>query len=295
MFRWPVTVPAFVRFGGSGRGGTAAPPRIETRQVTVGGKRVALGVADGEGPTVLFLHGWGLTHHSYSAPVRALAGAGFRVLAPDLPGFGGTADLAAGQISYCGFAAFLAELLAELEGEDPVHVVGHSFGGGVSTQFAHDFPHRVRSVVLVDAVSGATWTRSATQAQLLASRPLWDWAYHLLLELPTGGAPRAVPGILGEVATNLVRHPASLGLTAHLIRRSDLRQELLMLQERRVPVTVVWGSGDQVVPKAAYEDLCQALGVTGEEVPGTHSWPMSSPSRFAEVVGTALRRETLTA
>jgi pimeloyl-ACP methyl ester carboxylesterase len=295
MFRWPVTVPAFVRFGGSGRGGAVAPPCLETRPVSVGGKQVAMGVADGGGPTVLFLHGWGLSHHSYAPPVRALAGAGFQVLAPDLPGFGGTADLAAGKISYGGFAGFLSELLGEVEGDEPVHVVGHSFGGGVAAQFAHDFPERVRSLVLVDAVSGATWTRSATQAQLLASRPLWDWAYHLMLELPMGAAPRSVPGILGEVVVNLVKHPASLGLTAHLIRRSDLRNELTMLCERRVPVTVVWGSGDQVVPRAAFEDLCEALGVAGQTVPGTHSWPISAPGRFAEVVGGALRGEPLPA
>jgi pimeloyl-ACP methyl ester carboxylesterase len=295
MFRWPVTVPAFVRFGGSGNGGAVAPPSLLSRPVSVGERRVALGVADGGGPTVLFLHGWGLTHHSYARPIRALAGAGFRVLAPDLPGFGGTADLAAGKISYGGFAGFLDELVGELEGEEPVHVVGHSFGGGVATQFSHDFPGRVRSLVLVDAVSGATWTRSTTQAQLLASRPLWDWAYHLMLELPVGGAPRAVPGILGEVVGNLMKHPASLGLTAHLIRRSDLRYELAVLQERHVPVTVVWGTGDQVVPRAAYEDLCEALGVAGQAVPGTHSWPLSSPARFADIVGDALRREPLTA
>ncbi len=295
MFRWPVTVPAFVRFGGSGNGGTVAPPCLETRDVSVGGRHVKLGVADGDGPTVLFVHGWGLTHHSYAPPVRALAGAGFRVLAPDLPGFGGTSDLAAGKISYSGFAGFLDELLGELVSDESVHVVGHSFGGGVATQFTHDFPERVRSLVLVDAVSGATWTRSATQSQLLAARPLWDWAYHLLQELPRGGAPRAVPGILGEVVGNLVKHPASLGLTAHLIRRSDLRPELTMLQERRVPVTVVWGANDQVVPRAAYEDLCEALGVEGQTVEGSHSWPMSSPARFADVVGGALRPQPLSA
>lgn len=294
MFRWPLTVPAFIRVGGKGK--SAPPPRLQARAVDVDGRRAALAVADGGGPTVLFLHGWGLSHRSYATPIRALAAAGYRVLAPDLPGFGGTADLPARGVTFAGFAAFVEGLLAEVEGEGSVHVVGHSFGGGVATQLAHDYPHRVRSVVLVDAVSGATWTRSGANARLLATRPLWDWALHLLLELPMGGAPAAVPGILGEVAGNLLRHPTNLGLVAHLIRRSDLRAELVELHRRGTPVTVLWGAGDRVVPQAAYEDLCTALEAEGEVFPGSHSWLMSAPGRFARSVGAAVSAvETLAA
>jgi pimeloyl-ACP methyl ester carboxylesterase len=289
MFRWPVTVPAFVRFGGAGAGPVVAtPPRIEHVGVKLDDRTAGVGIADGGGPNVLFLHGWGLTHHSYASPIRALAATGYRVIAPDLPGFGRTDDLPAGGVSFSGFAAFVDGLLDAMEIDEPVHVVGHSFGGGVATQFTHDFPGRVRSLVLVDAVSGATWTRSGSDARLLATRPLWDWAFHLLLELPMATNPRAVPSLLGEVATNLVRHPASLGLVAHLIRRSDLRAELAALHERGTAVSVVWGSGDKVVPRAAYDDLCEALGSVGETVPGTHSWLLSSPDRFAASVHTAI-------
>jgi pimeloyl-ACP methyl ester carboxylesterase len=263
---------------------------LQTRPVDLGGRRATVGVADGDGPTVLFLHGWGLSHRSYEGPIRALAAAGHRVVAPDLPGFGGTVDLPARGLSFRAFAAFVEDLVAEIEGDGAVHVVGHSFGGGVATQLAHDFPRRVRSLVLVDAVSGATWTRSGAQSRMLASRPLWDWALHLALELPLGGAPRAVPGLLGEVAGNLVRHPTNLGLVAHLIRRSDLRMELAALHARGTPVTVLWAAGDRVVPQAAYQDLCEVLGADGETVPGTHSWLMAAPGRFATSVGAAIAR-----
>jgi pimeloyl-ACP methyl ester carboxylesterase len=245
-------------------------------------------IADGGGPTVLFLHGWGLTHRSYTAPIRTLAAAGFRVLAPDLPGFGGTAELPVEGLSFRGFAAFLDQLLERIEGDQPVHVVGHSFGGGVSTQLAYDFPDRVRSVVLIDAVSGATWIRSGTGARPLASRPLWDWAWHLMLELPVTGAPRAVPGLLGEVTVNLVRHPANIGLVANLIRRSDLRAELAEVYGRGTPVRVVWASGDRVVPRAAFEDLCEAACCQGEVVEGSHSWLLAQPERFASLVASTI-------
>ncbi len=50
------------------------------------------GVA-GEGPPVLFLHGWALNHRSYRHALRRLARSGVTVYAPSMPGFGGTAEL----------------------------------------------------------------------------------------------------------------------------------------------------------------------------------------------------------
>jgi len=69
-----------------------AKPLVSERSCRVGGRR--LGYADvlpaGGGPaaTVVLLHGWGLTHGSYRRAAQELAGHGFRVLVPDLPGFG---------------------------------------------------------------------------------------------------------------------------------------------------------------------------------------------------------------
>ena len=46
----------------------------------------------GDGPPLVFLHGWSLGSHSYRRCLAALAAHGRQVLAPALPGFGGTAD-----------------------------------------------------------------------------------------------------------------------------------------------------------------------------------------------------------
>ena len=55
--------------------------------------RAAAWCAGGEGPPVVLLHGWGLGHRTYRDVVRQLTARRCRVLAPDLPGFGGTAGL----------------------------------------------------------------------------------------------------------------------------------------------------------------------------------------------------------
>lgn len=248
----------------------------------VGDRATRYGVVFEEGPTALFLHGWGLGYRSYERSLRTLGASGWNVIAPDLPGFGGTSDLALKGVSFEELARFVDNLLTQLEVNEPVRVVGHSFGGAVAIQLAHDFPKRVESVVLLDAASGATWMRSSARSHPMATRPIWDWAASLIRDLPVSEAPISVPTILGQVAWNLVRHPGSMSIAADLARSADMREQLAVLAARGVDVRAVWGTADHVVTRASFEDQCSALGREGELVPGSHSWPISEPRWFAD-------------
>jgi pimeloyl-ACP methyl ester carboxylesterase len=108
----------------------------------------------GQGDPLLFLHGWGLTPRSYASAVVGLCEVGFRILAPSLPGFGGSRPLrpCAGIGKY---AERVAGLIDVLDPEKPCFVVGHSFGGGVALRLAHDRPDLVRSLTVINAVGGA--------------------------------------------------------------------------------------------------------------------------------------------
>src|SRR5436305_6852253 len=98
---------------------------------TVGSRTTRYGVA-GEGLPVLFLHGWGLGQHTYKRALKRLVHLGCQVFAPALPGFGGTADLPPKQMSFAGYAHWAAEFLESVRVDEPVFLVGHSFGGGVA-------------------------------------------------------------------------------------------------------------------------------------------------------------------
>src|SRR5215218_7796952 len=114
--------------------------------------RTALYGEAGEGLPVLFLHGWGLGQHSYKRALKRLVQLGCRVFAPALPGFGGTAELPKDEFSLVGYAAWVERFLQAVEVDEPVFLMGHSFGGGVAIQFAHDHTKRVRTLVLVNSV-----------------------------------------------------------------------------------------------------------------------------------------------
>jgi pimeloyl-ACP methyl ester carboxylesterase len=91
--------------------------------------------------------------------------------------------------------------------------------------------------------------------------------------------------VLGDALPNLVRNPAALWRVGHLARTADLTAELEELKDRGLPVVVLWGRRDSVLPPACLASMRQALGdpqvIT---VDGNHSWLLSDPRAFGEIM-----------
>ena len=310
MLRLPGLIPPLLRFDAGADKPRAVldtvQPRMATKSCKIDGRAVTYGCVEGSGPTVLLIHGWGLSHHSYAAGAEALADQGFRVLSPDLPGFGDSKDLPYDRINFPGFAMTLHKFLSAVRREgtpvgapiEPVHIVGHSFGGAVAVQVAHDDPDLVRGLVLVDASSGSIWHRAGDDVRLVVDRPIWDWGLHLLSEFPLGDFPTTSMTVLRDLTHNVVWHPFSLGMVAHLIRHTDVHAELSTIAKLGVPISVVWANGDRVVTRAEFDDQCTAAGCTGTEVDGNHGWLINDPAAFGRTLGEVLksagRRRTAT-
>src|SRR5690348_13989241 len=100
----------------------------------------------GSGAPIVLLHGFPLDHRMWQAQIDEL-GSGFRVVAPDLRGFGGStltdADVELG-VSMDKYAADVVGLLDALETAEPVVVVGFSMGGYAAWQLALRWPARLR-------------------------------------------------------------------------------------------------------------------------------------------------------
>ena len=94
--------------------------------------------------TVLLVHGYMDAAGTWDRVAPALAAAGYRVLAPDMRGFGAGGRAPRG--SYYHFADYVADLSGLVEAlspNDPVALVGHSMGGTITTLYAGAFPERV--------------------------------------------------------------------------------------------------------------------------------------------------------
>ena len=122
----------------------------QSRSVTVGQRQIHV-TELGSGPAVLMLHGGGpgaSGMSNYSRNVAALAAAGFRVLVPDLPGYGQSSK---GVDTADPFGDLATTMLGLLDALDipRAHVVGNSLGGACALRMALEQPARVGRLVLM--------------------------------------------------------------------------------------------------------------------------------------------------
>ena len=260
-----------------------APTEIVVRSISVDGSRVRYSTG-GQGPAVVFLHGWGLGHHAYRRGLRRLAKRGFRVIAPALPGFGATSELPEDAQSLAGYAAW-TQRFCEAVGESYPVVVGHSFGGGVATKLACDFAGSARAIALLNSIGGE-WSNGQNRAPM-ESRPWWDWARSVPSDVGAlvSNFASTMPSVLEDLVPNVVRNPFGVAKVGRLARSANLSVELSLLRSRGLRTLVVHSENDGVIPRSSFESVCDQLGQTGHIVVGNHSWPMTHPEVFAEVVG----------
>ncbi|TVR35678.1 MAG: alpha/beta hydrolase [Nitriliruptor sp.] len=269
--------------------------RLRWHRTTLDGSPVIYGEA-GDGPPVVFLHGWGLTARSYARALPTIAATGARVIAPALPGFGRSAPLD-GDYTFEKLARWVDDLLDHVGVDEPAAIVGHSFGGAVATATAWHHPERVRALVLVNSVGGSVWKTGGQRGdRQLAERPLWDWGLRLPSEFTGRDYRKVLPVVVRDLVGNALTNPRAIWRAAELARTADLRTELATLAQRGLPVSILWGSEDNVVPEATFLALCDAAGAPGDIIEDAgHSWLLADPEGFGDLVTNSLAvQRTLT-
>ena len=257
---------------------TVAPATWRTVEVDGAAMRV---MTAGSGDPLLFLHGWGLSPRAYAAGITRLTAAGLQVIAPALPGFGGSDGPGLREIELGQYAGRVGRLLDVLEVDHPAFVVGHSFGGGVGIRLATDRPERVRSLTLINSVGGAPGQRAG-----LVDASWLRWMLGTVGELSPRDIARSTPGMLRDFLPNVLRKPLSCALSARLALTVDLADEAAALVASGVPVLFFWGDNDKLVLPGS---LGQVTGhLPNEVVAGRHGWLLSRPEEFASLLRNAL-------
>jgi pimeloyl-ACP methyl ester carboxylesterase len=109
------------------------------------------------GQTAVLLHGKNFCAATWEPTIKALAAAGYRVVAPDQIGFCKSSKPLAYQFTFRELAGNTHALLAKLGVEEPV-VVGHSTGGMLAAHYALLYPKDVSHLVLVNPVGLEDWS-----------------------------------------------------------------------------------------------------------------------------------------
>lgn len=282
--------------------------RSLTRTVAVASTRFLLREEPADGRPVLLLHGVPETSSCWRDLAPALAAAGRRTLAPDLPGLGGSAF--PGPFDLASVAAEVAALL-DHETQGPVDVVGHDWGGGVALALAAVRPDLVRRLVLLNAAHRSAPLRRAPHVPLFALPVLPEAVFRLggarlvdlMLRLGWKAATPLDPELRSEYLAayaDPARVPAMLAYYRAAVRPQV--RALLPGQPAapRLPqvvtqdATVLWGAADPVLPVQVAERIAAELGPTTTvvTVPGAgHFVHEEAPETTREVVLGALLRE----
>ncbi|HUC37293.1 MAG TPA: alpha/beta fold hydrolase [Acidimicrobiales bacterium] len=230
-----------------------------------------------DGPPVVFLHGWALGSRAYRRAIRRLTTRGCRVYAPALPSFGGTADLPSGSMNLDGYSHWVASFMTEVGIDEPALVIGHSFGGGVAIKLARNHPTLVRYLVLLNAIGSVD------------ARSMWEWAIGFGQEFwPVSATVAMMQAMRADLLPNFLRNPLGLARAALIAQSADLRAELAELKKAEVPVLALTSEGDRVIPRSAFEALCDTVGADHRVVSGGHAWLLVDPDSFGEVLASTI-------
>ncbi len=206
--------------------------------------------------TLLLLHGFGESLFTWRAVVDPLA-QHFRVVAVDLPGFGGSSKTAA---SYT-----LGDMTRRLSDfidrwvPGPIIVVGHSMGGEIAATLAIEHPDRIRAAVLIApagwavGLAGVADTMYPSRARAIA----WYLSSRAFV------LPEHDPDWLQEPDSaadyTLIGDSAYRRATQAILTDFDFRALRDRFKELTQPVLLIWGSLDPVIPYEIADSLIQLI------------------------------------
>jgi len=228
------------------------------QRITVHGVNLAV-EERGEGPAVLFVHGYPLDRTIWREQIGALEG--FRCIAADLRGMGQSDSPDLGY-SMSIYAADLAALLDVL-GVDEVVLCGLSMGGYVAFEFLRQWRSRVRGLVLMDSRAEADTPelRRARDAAAATARERGAGAIADAM-LPRMLAPATIsrrPDVAERVRALMAKTPVAGIVGALAAMRDREESESLLPTLAGVPTLVVVGEADTLTPPNQARAMADAI------------------------------------
>jgi pimeloyl-ACP methyl ester carboxylesterase len=228
-----------------------------SRFIDVDGVRVHYQeVGEPTAPPLILIHGFAASNLVWSKVFLELAGAGFRVIAPDLPGYGYSGKPRALDYTIASQAKIVFNLLERL-GIDRAILVGSSYGGAIAATIALDHPTVVEKLLLVGAVTNNKPTRYLLM-RLLSSPIIGDILSPLvvgsrrLLRLRMKRVYDKHSWVLDERRVD-ARHLPLRTRGAHraiirTVRRWDAERVSRDAHLLTAPTLLLWGDTDREVP-----------------------------------------------
>ncbi|MFJ8073283.1 alpha/beta fold hydrolase [Streptomyces sp. NPDC096176] len=253
-------------------------------RVTVNGS--AIHYADqgpADGPPVVLVHGHPFNRTLWAPQAEALSAAGYRVVSPDLRGYG-ESEVVPGRTLLSDFADDIAALLDHL-GLQRVIVGGVSMGGQIAMAFQKAYAPRVRALVLCDTSPVAETEEGKAFRNALADRlpaeGMDGYAHEVIDKMLAAYNVAEMPDVAGRVLT-MMRTTDPEGAAAALRGRAERPDYRETLASVKSPALIVVGADDFYIPVAdaeAMRDLIPHAELTVIDGAG-HLPGVEQPERF---------------
>ena len=241
---------------------------------------------------------WAVNVHGYLAGGRMYwresaylaAQLGWRVVNPSLPGYGGSDPLGWHEVSVGALAEQLAHVVGHLDA-GPVVLLGHSMGGAVAVQYAHDRPDEALGIVYRGGVATPAWRDRRGPVKNVVGVISPDMApFADLLASFVADVPDLLAGMIATVSCDVVpvrRKVRTMGLklpVGAMLMTVDLRDQVRALADAGLPMLAEWGSFDRVVGISTADEFARCARTSVQWVPGGHSWMLARPQGQADVL-----------
>ena len=271
----------------------------EHRDVVASGIRLRV-ASGGSGPPVVLIHGSFVDHSTWNGVALALA-RDFRVVAPDLPGFGESEKPSPGRFAYDieSFAEAIADLYAGLD-FGRAAVVGHALGGAVALTLAAHHPELVERLVLVAPLCQPANLDLRSRIGLwpvvggFVFKQLWgrvSFRAFFRSTMLSAGARLPVERI--DRYFELFSSPLARGAALATLRATvDTRAIAARTSRLTTPALVVWGSDDRLIPARTGQRFAREISGAGFELlDAGHAVQEERPGELASTIVRFLREE----
>lgn len=249
----------------------------------------------GRGMPLVVVHGFSAEGLLYAQSLSRLVSLGFKVIAIDTAGHGGTAVLPRDGGELAAYSRLLGRAVDALGIKRAVYL-GHSMGGRLITDLAAAEPERVVGLVLVDAIVGEAWDRMVAACRLwppllslFGTAALVDAASNISLDDPVQTAK--MTSLWARCVWGDFLRPWQLVMPfVSVLRSPGSGPSLDRIREAGIPVSLVHGDRDFVVPLASARDAAKRVG--GELVVlkgASHSWMLKDPETMPAIMGRLLQ------
>ena len=241
----------------------------------------------GQGEPVLLVHGFPFSLQMWRRQADRLK-KHYRVITPNLRGFGGT-DRFAGPASIQQMAEDVQALLNGLDIREPVALGGLSMGGYVALAFALKFPQRLRGLILADTRAEADTTEGkANRDKMIAfaqTHSAREVVEQMLPRLVSDRTRERQPQVVEEIRS-IAAAQSREGIIAGLQAMRDRPDSTPFLQHINVPAVILVGTDDVVTPLEAAQNLAKAIRNAKLVVlpDAGHMSNMEQPEAFNEAV-----------